>query len=128
MPVNLLPVLGAGLGALQQSKLQKASEGTKTYTRPKTIFGKLIGSASGRTAAYELQTQLKETDLSQAAANSLQPTSFNTDPNIRTSFPLTGDVQFGTQAKTRPWLPYAVVAALVAIFYFMRGKKGRRRR
>ena len=128
MPVNLLPVLGAGLGALQQSKLQKASEGTKTYTRPKTIFGKLIGGISGRTAANQLQTEMKETTLTTSAINSLQPQSFNTDPNLRTSFPVTGDVQFGTQAKSRPWLPYAVVAALVAIFYFMRGKKGRRRR
>lgn len=128
MPVNLLPVLGAGLGALQQSKLQKASEGTKTYTRPKTIFGKLIGSASGRTAAYQLQTDMKETSLTPSALSSLQPQSFNTDPNIRQAFPITGDVQFGTQAKSRPWLPYAVVAALVAIFYFIRGKKGRRRR
>jgi hypothetical protein len=128
MPVNLLPVLGAGLGALQQSKLQKASEGTKTYTRPKTIFGKLIGGVSGRSAAYELQAEMKETSLTPAAINSLQPQSFNTDPNIRQTFPVTGDVQFGTQAKSRPWLPYAIVGGLVAIFYFMRGKKGRRRR
>ena len=128
MPVNILPVLGAGLGALQQSKLQKVSEGTKTYTRPKTIFGKLIGSVSGRSAAYELQTEMKETSLTPAAINSLQPAAFTTDPNIRQTFPVTGDVQFGTQAKSRPWLPYAIVGGLVAIFYFMRGKKGRRRR
>jgi hypothetical protein len=128
MAINLLPVLGAGIGALQQSKLEKAVDGTKTYTRPKTIFGKLIGGVSGRTAAYNLQQDVKQTDLTQAAANSLQPQNFNTDPNIRTSFPVTGDVQFGTQAKSRPWLPYAIVGALVAIFYFMRGKKGRKGR
>jgi hypothetical protein len=127
MPVNLLPVLGAGFGALQQSKLDKAVNGTKTYTRPKTIFGKLIGGVSGRTAAYELQQQTKSTEISQSALNSLQPESFTTDPNIRQTFPVTGGLQFGTQAQSRPWLPYAIVGAIVAIFYFMRGKKGRRR-
>jgi len=86
MPVNLLPVLGAGLGALQQSKLQKASEGTKTYTRPKTIFGKLIGGVSGRTAAYELQTEMKGTSLTPAAINSLQPASLQLIPILGKPF------------------------------------------
>jgi len=128
MPVNLLPVLGAGLGALQQSKLQKASEGTKTYTRPKTIFGKLIGGVSGRSAAYELQTEMKETSLTPAAINSLQPASFTTDPNIRQTFPVTGGVSFGGEATKKTYLPFAIVAGVIAIFYFMRRKGGRRRR
>jgi hypothetical protein len=128
MPVAIGPLLGAGLGALQQSKIDKALAGQKTYTKPKTIFGKLIGGVSGRTAASEASASVKTAPLSDAVMNSLQPQSSNLDPNMRQSFPVTGGVQFGTQAKSRPWLPYAIVGAIVAIFYFLRGKKGRRRR
>jgi len=123
-----LAAIGAGLGALQQSKIDRALSGDKEYTKPKTIFGKLIGGISGRSAAAEATAQTKTAPISSAVMNSLQPTSSNLDPNIRQSFPLTGGVQFGTQAKSRPWLPYAIVGAIVAIFYFLRGKKGRRRR
>lgn len=128
MAIQLAPLLGAGLGALQQSKIDKALAGEKTYTKPKTIFGKLIGGVSGRTAAAEASASTKTAPLSNAVMNSLQPQSSNLDPNMRQSFPVTGGVQFGTQAKSRPWLPYAIVGAIVAIFYFLRGKKGRRRR
>lgn len=127
MPVQLAPLLGAGLGALQQSKIDKAVAGEKTYTRPKTIFGKLIGGVSGRTAASEASAN-KTSPISDNVFNSLQPTANKLDPNMRQSFPFTGGVQFGTQAKSRPWLPYAIVGAIVAIFYFIRGKKGGRRR
>ena len=123
-----LAAIGAGLGALQQSKIERAISGDKVYTKPKTIFGKLIGGVSGRTAAAEASAQTKTSPLSSSVLNALQPQSSSLDPNIRQAFPVTGGVQFGTQAKSRPWLPYAVVAGLVAIFYFMRGKKGRRRR
>jgi len=51
MAIALGPLLGAGLGALQQGKIDKALSGDKVYTKPKTIFGKLIGGISGRTAA-----------------------------------------------------------------------------
>jgi len=128
MPIQLAPLVGAGLGALQQSKIDKALAGEKTYTKPKTIFGKLIGGISGRTAAAEASASVKTAPLSSNVMNSLQPTSSNLDPSLRQSFPVTGGVEFGTQAKSRPWLPYAIVAGIVAIFYFMRGKKGRRRR
>jgi hypothetical protein len=128
MAIQLAPLVGAGLGALQQSKIEKALAGEKTYTKPKTIFGKLIGGVSGRTAAAEASAQTKTSPLSDTVLNSLQPSSNTLDPSMRQSFPFTGGVQFGTQAKSRPWLPYAIVGALVAIFYFMRGKKGRRRR
>jgi len=127
MAIQLAPLVGAGLGALQQSKIEKALAGEKTYTRPKTIFGKLIGGISGRTAAADASASTKTAPISGSVLNSLQPQSNNLDPNMRQSFPVTGGVQFGTQAKSRPWLPYAIVGALVAIFYFMRGKKGRRR-
>ena len=123
-----IAAIGAGLGALQQSKIDRALSGDKEYTKPKTFFGKLIGGVSGRTAAAEATASVKTAPLSEKVLNSLQPTTSNLDPSIRQSFPLTGGVQFGTQAKSRPWLPYAIVAGIVAIFYFMRGKKGRRRR
>ena len=123
-----LAAIGAGLGALQQSKIDKALAGEKTYTKPKTIFGKLIGGVSGRTAAAEATAQTKTAPLNEKVMNSLQPQSSNLDPSIRQSFPVTGGVQFGTQAKSIPWLPYALVAGIVAIFYFMKGKKGRSRR
>jgi hypothetical protein len=120
--------IGAGLGSLQQSKIDKALSGQKTYSKPKTIFGKLIGGVSGRTAAAEASASVKTAPISEKVMNSLQPSAGNLDPSYRESFPVTGGVQFGTQAKSRPWLPYAIVAGIVAIFYFMRGKKGRRRR
>lgn len=123
-----LSAIGAGLGAFQQSKIDKALSGQKTYTKPKTIFGKLIGGVSGRTAAAEASASVKTAPLSDSVLNSLQPSSNTLDPNMRQSLPFTGGVQFGQQAKSRPWLPYAIVASIVAIFYFMRGKKGRRRR
>jgi len=128
MAIQIAPLVGAGLGALQQSKIEKALAGQKTYTKPKTIFGKLIGGISGRTAAAEASASVKTAPISEKVMNSLQPQAANLDPSYRESFPLTGGVQFGTQAKSRPWLPYAIVAGIVAIFYFMRGKKGRRRR
>jgi hypothetical protein len=128
MPVAIGPLLGAGLGALQQSKIDKALAGQKTYSKPKTIFGKLIGGVSGRSAAADASASVKTAPLSEKVLNSLQPQAANLDPSYRESFPVTGGVEFGTQAKSRPWLPYAIVAGIVAIFYFMRGKKGRRRR
>jgi hypothetical protein len=128
MAIQIAPLVGAGLGALQQSKIEKALAGEKTYTKPKTIFGKLIGGISGRTAAAEASASTKTAPISDKVLNALQPQAANLDPNYRESFPVTGGLQFGTQAKSRPWLPYAIVAGIVAIFYFMRGKKGRRRR
>ena len=128
MPVAIGPLIGAGLGALQQGKIDRALSGDKVYTKPKTIFGKLIGGVSGRSAAAEASANVKTAPLSEGVINSLQPKAANLDPSYRESFPVTGGLQFGTQAKSRPWLPYAIVAGIVAIFYFMRGKKGRRRR
>jgi hypothetical protein len=123
-----IAAIGAGLGALQQSKIDRALAGDKIYSKPKTIFGKLIGGISGRSAAAEASASTKTSPLSESVINSLQPQSSNLDPSVRQAFPFTGGVQFGTQAKSRPWLPYAIVAAIVAIFYFMKGKKGRGRR
>ena len=128
MPVQLAPILGAGLGALQQSKIEKALAGEKTYTRPKTIFGKLIGGVSGRTAAAEASQQLKTSPISESVLNSLQPSSNVLDPNMRQSFPVTGGLSFGGEATRKTYLPFAIIAAVIAAFYFMRRKGGRRRR
>jgi hypothetical protein len=121
MAIQLAPLVGAGLGALQQSKIQKAQEGSKTYTKPKTIFGKLIGGVSGRTAAAEATEMNKSEAISPKVMQSLQPSA-------KTSTPITGGFSFGGEASKRTWLPFAIVGGLVAIFYFMRGRKGGRRR
>jgi len=130
MAIQIAPLLGAGLGALQQSKIKKAMEGTKTYTKPKTIFGKLIGGVSGRTAAAEATSMYKSSPITESVMNSLQPESFNLDPNLRQTFnvPVTGGISFGGEAGRRTYLPFAIVAGIVAIFIFMRRKKGRSRR
>lgn len=121
MAIQLAPLVGAGLGALQQSKIQKAQEGTKTYTKPKTLFGKLIGGVSGRTAAAEATEMNKSEAISSKVMQSLQPSA-------KSGTPITGGFSFGQEAKTRPYLPYLIVAGIVGIFYLMRRKGGRRRR
>ena len=120
MAIQLAPLVGAGLGALQQSKIDKALAGDKTYTKPKTIFGKLIGGISGRSAAAEASAQTKTSPLSENVINALQPRE-------RMSTPVSGGISFGGEASKKTYLPFAIVAAIVAAFYFMR-KKGRGRR
>lgn len=130
MAIQLAPLLGAGLGTLQQSKVEKALTGQKTYTKPKTIFGKLIGGISGRSAAAEATQQFKTAPISDSVVNSLQPQSFNLDPNMRQSVPVTGGISFGGEAKQKTYLPFAIIAGVIAVFYFLFGKKrrgGRRR-
>jgi hypothetical protein len=119
MAIQLAPLVGAGLGALQQSKIEKALAGEKTYTKPKTIFGKLIGGVSGRTAAAEATASTKTSPLSPSVMNSLQPSAKST--------PVSGGISFGGEASKKTYLPFAIVAAVIAAFYFMR-KKGRGRR
>jgi hypothetical protein len=122
MAIQLGPLVGAGLGALQQSKIDKALAGEKTYTKPKTIFGKLIGGVSGRTAAAEASAQTKTAPLSNTVMNSLQPSAKSQ------STPITGGFSFGGEATRKTYLPFAIVAAVIAAFYFLRKKGGRRRR
>lgn len=122
MAIQIAPLVGAGLGALQQSKIEKALAGEKTYTKPKTIFGKLIGGVSGRTAAAEAQAMNKTEPVNEKVMNALAPRQ------SRQSTPITGGFSFGQEAKTRPYLPYIIVAGIVGIFYFMRRRGGRRRR
>jgi len=120
MPIQLAPLLGAGLGALQQSKIDKALAGEKTYSRPKTLFGKLIGGVSGRTAAAEASAGTKTEPLSDKVMNSLQPSAKST--------PITGGFSFGGEATKRTYLPFYLGAVVLGIFFFMRRKGGRRRR
>lgn len=128
MPIALGPLIGAGLGSLQQSKIDKALAGEKTYTKPKTIFGKLIGGVSGRTAASAASASVKTAPISDSVANSLQPQSFNLDPSMRQSIPVTGGISFGGEAVKRSYLPFYLAGVVALIFFFMRKKGGRRRR
>jgi hypothetical protein len=127
MPTAIVPLLGAGLGALQQGKIDRALSGDKVYTKPKTIFGKIIGGVSGRTAASEASASVKTAPLSESVLNSLQPQSFTNDPSQRQSVPLSGGISFGGEATKKTYLPFYLGAVVVAIFFFMR-KKGRGRR
>jgi len=120
--IQLAPLVGAGLGALQQSKIEKALAGEKTYTKPKTIFGKLIGGVSGRTAAAEASASVKTAPLSDSVMNSLQPSAKSAGT------PITGGFSFGGEAQRKTYLPFAIIAGIIAVFYFMRRKGGRRRR
>jgi len=125
MPVAIGPLLGAGLGAFQQSKIDKALAGQKTYTKPKTVFGKLIGGISGRSAAAEA-SMTKTAPIDERTYNSLGPNTAPENMNAN-RVPVTGGFSFGGEAGKKTYLPFAIVAAVVAVFYFMR-KKGRRRR
>lgn len=124
MPVAIGPLLGAGLGSLQQSKIDKALAGEKIYTKPKTIFGKLIGGVTGRTAASEASASVKTAPIDERTYNSLVP---NQAP-MSSRVPVSGGISFGGEAGRKTYLPFAIVAAVIAAFYFMRRKgRGRRR-
>ena len=122
MAIQLAPLVGAGLGALQQSKIDKALAGEKTYTKPKTIFGKLIGGVSGRTAAAEASAEFKTAPLNEKVMNSLSSVA------RPASTPITGGFSFGGEATKRTYLPFYLGAVVLGIFFFMRRKGGRRRR
>ena len=123
MAIQIAPLVGAGLGALQQSKVEKALAGEKTYTKPKTIFGKLIGGVSGRTAAAEAGESVKTAPINSRTLNSLGPNSAPMNSRV----PVTGGISFGGEAIKRSYLPFYLAAVVAAIFFFMR-KKGRGRR
>jgi hypothetical protein len=112
--------VGGGLDLIKQKKLQKASAGTKVYTMPRTAVGKLLGGISGRTEAAQISSSMqKESVLSpKAEANLIQ----------KGAVPVTGGISFGGEASRKTYFPFAIVAGLVAIFYFMRNRRGGRRR
>jgi len=126
-PVTASLILG-GVGKFRDNKIQKAEAGLETYTKPKTIFGKIIGGISGRTAAAAASEEYKSSPISEKVMSSIQPKSYNLDPSMREGFPVTGGVSFGGEATKKTYLPFYIVGAIVAIFYFMRRKGGRRRR
>lgn len=128
MPVAIGPLLGAGLGALQQGKIDRALSGDKVYTKPKTIFGKLIGGVSGRSAAAEASAAVKTAPIDERTYNALGPNTAPQNMNAKKTTPLSGGISFGGEASKKTYLPFAIVAAVVAIFFFMRKKGGRRRR
>lgn len=128
MPVAIGPLIGAGLGALQQGKIDRALSGDKVYTKPKTIFGKLIGGVSGRSAAAEASASVKTSPIDERTYNSLVPNSAPENMSSNRSTPISGGISFGGEAVKRSYLPFYLGAAVVAIFFFMRRKGGRRRR
>jgi len=85
-----------------------------------------MGGISGRSAAAEASSSVKTAPIDERTLNSLGP---NTAPQNMNSArtPITGGFSFGGEAGKKTYLPFAIVAAVVAVFYFMR-KKGRRRR
>ena len=126
-PVTASLIAGS-ITKFRQDKVDKATAGIKTYTKPKTIFGKLIGGISGRTAAAQATASTKTAPLSESVMNSLQPSENTLDPNMRQNVPVTGGFSFGGEASKKTYLPFAIVGAVIAVFYFMRRKGGRRRR
>ena len=128
MAIQLAPLVGAGLGALQQSKIDKALSGQKTYTKPKTIFGKLIGGVSGRTAAAEASASTKTAPLTEKEMNAFAGAAAPDTNMNRQGTPITGGFSFGGEATKRTYLPFYLGAVVLGIFFFMRRKGGRRRR
>jgi hypothetical protein len=120
MAIQLAPLVGAGIGALQQGKIDKALAGEKTYTKPKTIFGKLIGGISGRTAAAEATNMYKSEPTSQKVMGAMAGSAKTT--------PVTGGFSFGGEATKRTYLPFYLGAVVLGIFFFMRNRRGGRRR
>ncbi len=119
MAVETAALVGGALELIKQKKLERAASGSKAYTLPKTQVGKLLGGISGRTAAAQITQDMKVSQLSpKAEANLLQ----------QGKVPVTGSLSFGGEAGKRTYLPFVIVAGIVAIFYSMRKRKGSRRR
>lgn len=110
--------IGAILQSVKALKVAQAQQGTKTFSKPKTLAGKLFGGISGRTAGFTTQEEIKKGTI-MASMN---------DARKAAEIPVTGGISFGGQAAKATYLPFAIVAAVVAIFYAMRRKKGNRRR
>lgn len=122
MAIETAALIGGGLDLLKQKKLKQAASGSKSFSTPKTAIGKLLGNISGRTAAAEFQKDMKESNLSEKAQMNL-----NQQRATERSTPVTGGFSFGGEAARKTYFPFALVAGVVAIFFFMR-KKGRGRR
>ena len=82
----------------------------KVFQEAQTKVGAVIGEVTGRNRAAEISANMKKESAANAALGSV---------------PITGGVSFGGQATKQTWLPFAIVAALVLIF-FQPFKKRRR--
>lgn len=117
MSIPLLSLVGVGRESLIQNKLEQAASGTKTFTEPKTAFGRFFGKLSGRSQAFELQQQVQK-----------NPFTIDTNQLSQNRQPFTGSVSFGEQARQNRYLPYIIVAVIGLIIYNMNKKKPNRRR
>jgi hypothetical protein len=117
MAVGVLGGAGALLSGLRSNKIAMVQQGDKVVTKPKTIFGKVAGAITGRTAAYNEQERIKETQN-------------NTGMNIRPlGQQLSGSMQFGAQTKQANLPTLALFGGvIIALAYFFTNKKSRRRR
>lgn len=104
---------------VRQGKITRAAQGEQSFTTPKTLFGKIIGGVSGRTAAAKETNMLKSNPISPKVMGAMSQ---------RQGTPVTGGISFGGQAYRMTYLPFIIVAAVVAIFYSMRRRRGTRRR
>lgn len=114
-----LAIAGGIIDSFRASKLKQVEAGTKTFTKPKTLVGKLIGGVSGRTAAASYQQEISKNQSNMVIESA--------KPEVSRQTPITGGFSFGGEAAKKTYFPFAVVAGIVAIFFFMR-KKGRGRR
>jgi hypothetical protein len=119
MSLSILGLGGQGLQVLKNVKQNQAMLGSKQFTRPKTIFGKALGKISGRTEAFELQQSLKS-DLPMLKQSNQQSIA-------KSSFPVSGGLNFGGQAVQKTYLPFLAVVGTI-IYFITRGRKPRRRR
>jgi hypothetical protein len=120
MPLGIFGAATAGLNILKNSKIQAAQDGGTEYTRPTTVFGKILGRVSGRSDAYAVQEQVKaesSNNMDSATAKNL----------ARQGFPLSGSLSYGAEQNSNLKLFALVGAVIVSIFYF-NCPKGRIRR
>lgn len=110
--------IGAVLQSVKALKVAQAQQGTKTFTKPKTIFGKLVGGISGRTAGYTEQEKIKQENQGMPSMNQARRA---------TDVPVSGGFQFGGEAAKKTYLPFVAVIAVVLIFVFGRKKRRGRR-
>jgi hypothetical protein len=127
MAIETAALVGGALDLLKKKKLEKAATGSKIYTAPKTAVGKLLGGLTGRSAAAQTSTQLIEMKASEQSVKTSQ-LSPKAEVNLaQQGVPVTGGISFGGEAAKKTYLPFVIVAGIVAIFYSMRRRKSRRR-
>lgn len=115
--IPVIPILSGAAAVGGGLYADKVARG-ETVEPAKTVAGKIIGAFSGRNKAAEL-----------SAAQSSGPVSPEVSKNLqRQGIPVSGGIQFGDARQNQLLKALAIVAgSIVAIFYFNRGKKRRRR-